>query len=251
MIRSLKGLLGNQVQAADGDIGKVEDFYFDDDKWSIRYLAVDSQDWITDRQLLFSPRVFGEIGTQDGVFPLSLSRERILNSPVIRRDQEINRQQEMELHSYYQWPFYWTPGDAGGIGPGSLAAYPLVELAEEMAQNESPSMKEDSHLKSLKKFIGFTIQARDGSIGGVSDMLVEDETWELLYLIVDTSSWLTGRKVLVSPNWVERIDWKGSSVQIDLNRETIRNSPEYDPSVPLVEDYETQLYKYYGRERKR
>ena len=250
MIRSLKDLFGFSVRATDGGIGKVEDFLFDEDEWSVRYLAVDSQPWITERQLLFSPRVFGLLGDQD-VFPLTLDRYRILNSPVIRRDQAINRQHEVELHNYYQWPLYWTPGDAGGIGPGSLAALPLVDLAEQMAQNESPSLQEDPHLHSLKKFNGFTIQARDGSIGSVFDVLIEDETWNILYIIVDAGDWLTDRKVLISPNWVEHVAWKDAAVQIDLNRDTIRHSPVYDPALPLTEDYETRLYSYYDREIKR
>jgi hypothetical protein len=74
----------------------------------------------------------------------------------------------------------------------------------------------------------FSIHARDGSIGKVVDLLVEDEGWRIYFLIVDTGSWLPGRKVLVSPSWIQNVDWSASHVDIDLNKETIRNSPEYD-----------------------
>ena len=251
MIRSLKELENRTVQATDGQVGEVEDFYFDDDNWAVRYLAVDSKDWLGGQRLLFSPRAFGKLEAAGESLQVQVDRETIRSSPRFERNQPLRREQEIELHEYYQWPFYWTPGDAGGLGPGSIAAYPLVELADEMMENSAAAPLDHHALHSARDFIGFSIHARDGSIGRVEDLIAEDEGWNILYMIVDTGGWLPGRKVLVSPNWVQEIDWPASQVQVDLSQETIRNSPEYDPSVPLDQEYETRLNRHYGKKRER
>ena len=246
MIYSLKELQNWAVQAIDGTVGRVEDFYFDDEDWIVRYLSVDSQDWLDRRRLLFSTRALSELYARGRAILVQADRETIRNSQRFEQKQPLGREQEIELHEYYRWPFYWTPGDSGGLGPGSIAAYPLVELAEEMMEKGGEPPLEHHTLHSFRQFSGFAIQARDGSIGKIDDLLVEDEDWNIYYLIVDTGSWLPGRKVLVSPSWIQKVNWAASQVDIDLNQETIRNSPEYDPSVPLDEDYDARLKSYYG-----
>jgi hypothetical protein len=251
VIFSLKEFQNRAVQAFDGPVGRVEDFYFDDENWAVRYLAVDSQDWLNGRRLLFSTRALGALDATVQAFQIQADRETIRNSPRFEQNHPFGREQEIELHDYYRWPFYWTPGDSGGLGPGSLAAYPLVELAEEMMETGVEQPLDHHTLHSFRQFSSFAIQARDGSIGKIDDLLVEDQDWNIYYLIVDTGSWLPGRKVLVSPNWIQKIDWSASQLDVDLNQETIRNSPEYNPSIPLDDDYDTRLKSYYGKERQR
>ncbi|MFW6181791.1 MAG: PRC-barrel domain-containing protein, partial [Spirochaetota bacterium] len=94
---------------------------------------------------------------------------------------------------------------------------------------------------------GYAVHARDGDIGEVEDFIVDDDTWRIMYLVVDTRKLLPGRKVLVARLWVNRVDWLQSLVHADLTREEIRNSPPYDPSAPVNREYEHVLYDFYGR----
>jgi hypothetical protein len=105
----------------------------------------------------------------------------------------------------------------------------------------------DSHLRSSKEVLGYHIRASDGEIGHIEDFIAEDDTWFIRYIVVDTRNWLPGRKVLISPQWVEKISWAVHKVHIDLLRDNIKNSPEYDPGQPVNREYETMLYDYYGR----
>ena len=107
----------------------------------------------------------------------------------------------------------------------------------------------DLPLRSSQSVIGAYIQARDGDIGHVEDFIVDDETWVIQYLVVDTRNWLPGKKVLIAPAWIEEIEWPDGKVYIDLNRETIKRSPAYDPSVSLERSYEEKLYDYYDRRK--
>lgn len=251
MLRSLKELKGYALQASDGEIGQVSDIYFDDEEWTIRYLVADTGTWLPGRQVLINRLVLGQPDWEARAFPVDLTTEQIKNSPDIDLAKPVSRQEEIELVQHYQWPLYWTM-------PGGVYHLPMppTTMAEEMLtgeesdQDTTPAGKEeieDPHLRSFWEVLGYQIQARDGKIGHVEDFIVDDEVWIVRYLIIDTKSWWAGKKVLIAPQWIENFDWQRANVQVDLHKETIENSPEFDPSLPINREYEVRLYDYYGR----
>jgi hypothetical protein len=94
---------------------------------------------------------------------------------------------------------------------------------------------------------GYHVEAEDGEIGHVEDFVIDEETWEIRYLIVNTSNWWAGKKVLISPLWIERVSWTERKVVTDLTREAIKRSPEFTDQSLLTRDYETGLYGHYNR----
>lgn len=239
MIRGLKTLIDVPVMAEDGELGAIQELYFDADSWVLRYVAIDLDD---NSSVLLSPLAFTRIENNDAGYKVNLTRDIVINSPRFDLSQPVTRVQEADLHNYFSWPFYWL---AGG-----LASYPLVELAAEMKENDSAGMEEDQnteHLRRISLILGSHIQARDGEIGSIDDMLVDDEVWNILYLVVDTGAWLPGKKVLLSPSWVSEVDWATGEITMDLNKSTIENSPEYDPDVPIDEDFNRRLEEHYRR----
>jgi hypothetical protein len=237
MIRGLKNLMDVPVMAEDGELGGIHELYFDADMWVLRYIAIELDD---NNSVLLSPLAFTRMEKDAAGYKVNLTREVVLNSPQFDLTQPVTRVQETDLHNYFSWPFYWL---AGG-----LASYPLIELASEMKENESAGMEDDpnaEHLRRLSLILGSHIQARNGEIGSVEDMLVDEESWNILYLIVDTGAWMPGRIVLLSPSWVEDVDWATGEITMDLNKETIEKSPEYDPDVPIDEDFDKRLREHY------
>lgn len=248
MLRSVKELLGYKLEAADGSLGKVRDFYFDDESWTIRYLVADTRRWLSGRLVLISPGSLGYPKWASRFFPVSLTREQIESSPEISHDQPVSRQQESRLSRYYGWPIYWGAGLTYGAPP--MAASALAEaVREEAGTGEEAGQEEgDRHLRSMREVTGYKIQAQDGEIGHVQDFIVDDESWILRYLAVDTRNWLPGgKKVLLSPGWAERIDWGEEKVIVDLKQDTVEQGPEYNPADPVNREVETHLYDYYGR----
>jgi sporulation protein YlmC with PRC-barrel domain len=236
MFRSVKELKGYSILATDGEIGRVSDFYFDALAWTIRYLVVDTGAWLAERRVLLSPTVLHQPDWETHKFPVALSQEQIKNSPDIMTDKPVSRQQETELYNYYNWSPYWESGvllplGAGGLAP--IAPTPTTpppglneeQLAEEAGLAEASG---DPHLHSANTVIGYYIQARDNDIGHIDDFIIDDETWAIQYMIVETSNWLPGKKVQITPNWVKTISWTEKAVHVDLQRETIENSPEYE-----------------------
>ena len=107
---------------------------------------------------------------------------------------------------------------------------------------------EDPHLRSTADVTRHDIQAQDGEIGHVGDFVIDDETWAIRYLIVDTRNWWPGKKVLISTQWVERISWTESKVFINLTRDAIKRAPEYTEGALITRDHEIKLHRHYDRE---
>jgi hypothetical protein len=191
--------------------------------------------------VLISPIALIKIDSHRKIIPVSLTRDQVKNSPDLG-SRDFSRDKESAYFDYYGWPYYWVGGDVWGaeISPGGLAA--AQKMVTERVQEEAP----DTTLRSAGEMTGYYIEATDGAIGHVEDLVVDDETWELRYLIVDTQNWLPGKKVLVSPEWIDHISWEDAKVYLDLSRQAIQSSPEYDPAL-LDRTYEERLYEHYDR----
>ena len=102
-------------------------------------------------------------------------------------------------------------------------------------------------LHKVKTLKGYTLDSLDGEIGKVKEFYFDDQHWAIRYLIIDTKNWWPGKKVLVSPQWIERVSWSESKVFVNLSSETIKQSPEYTEASLLTRDYETGLHRHYNR----
>jgi len=240
MLRSIKALNDYHVSAVDGEVGKVIDFYFDDDDWAVRYLVVDTSGfWEASHKVLISPNAFGRADWQSERIGLTITRDKVKNSPSVDLAKPVSRQYEREYFRYYNWQNYWEYGIGEPIPPA--AAFAVETDGPDDAENGDP------HLHSAHDVAGYAIHGSDAEIGQVQDFIIEDDTWEIRYLVVDTSKWWFGKSVLVAPRWIERIDWSNKGVYVNLPREVIKNSPEWKPEEAVNREYETRLYDYYGR----
>jgi hypothetical protein len=250
MLRSLKELYGYQVRGTDGDIGKVHDFFFDDAIWTVRYLVVETGNWLSKRRVLLSTFPLGKPQWEKQLFPVLLGRQQVRESPDIDARKPVSRKMEEALHSHYGWTAYWRSATPlGGLGAVAVAQMLSGEAQRRHDRKKaSPEQRQqDWHLRSTREVLGYHIQARDGDIGHVHDFVADDLNWPIRYLVVDTGNWLPGRKVLVAPAWLEAVAWVSKTVHIDLPRDVIKGSPQFDPSVPVNREYEVRLYDYYGR----
>ena len=248
MLRSLEDLHGYTIHATDGDIGTVHAFFFDDKTWAMRYLVVDTGTWLPDRQVLISPIALGQPDWEGQFFPVKLTAEQVRNSPDIDTEQTVSRLHEIELHKHYPWTHYWAGGLwAGGIGTTGMmvgGAEPVEEHLEEDPEGAGPEKK--SHLRSFDNLRGYMIHETDGHIGEVADLIVDDASWKIDFLVVDTGTWLPGKKVLLAPHLITDLDWMTSMVTVNASKDKIKHSPEYDQNNLVTEEYQKKLNEYYG-----
>lgn len=249
MLRSVKELAGFNIMATDGEIGEVSEFYFDDETWTIRYLIADTGNWLMSRLVLISPEALGQPNWEKKEFPVKLTKKQVEDSPEISRDKPVSKQQEFDLTNYYGWPYYWT-GMSGGL-PGAIPYPGALEAGiSRDLESDSEEKKGDPHLRSTKEIEGYTISATDAEIGHVEDFIIDDESWSIRYMIINTNKWLPGgRNVIIAIPWIKDIDWLESKVGIDLDAESIKQSPEYDSESLFNRQNETKLFEHYNRKK--
>lgn len=251
MLRSVNSVVGYAIRATDGDLGKVDGFFFDDETWTIRYLVVNTGSWLAGRRVLLAPVALGKADWESRTFRVNLTMEQVRSSPEIDTAKPVSREHEEQLYGHYAWPMYWGSGMSSGFMflPSTSPIMFDADRHIEVERDESEPEPEASHLRSTHGVAGYHIAAVDGDVGHVADYIIDDQTWLVRFLVVDTHNWLPGRKVLIAPQWVESMEGREAEVIVDLTREAIKSSPEYDPTEPVNTDYEGRLYDYYGRPR--
>jgi hypothetical protein len=242
MLNKAKTLYGYKLNCLDGEIGQIDEFYFDDQFWTIRYLVANAGSWLTGRQVLISPYALVAVNKERQDIAITLTKKQIEESPSLSSHKPVSKQFETDYYAYYGWPYY-------GSGPYMWGYYPNIE--RDLENRPAPSREEkswDPHLRSTQAVTGYHIHALDGEIGHVEDFIIDDETWAIRYLVIDTKNWWPGKKVLISPAWIERISWSESEVYINLSRDRIQQSPEYTEETLLDRAYEIKLHRHYERE---
>ena len=244
-------LKGYALEASDCRIGTVKTFLFDDTTWKIRWLVVDTGHWLTGRQVLVHPSAIGLPDHERQRLPVTLTKAQVEASPDIQQDQPVTMQMQSHLYGYYGWDPYWGPDYYGGglTGPGT-SGIGMPFFGQGAAVNTDMLQRGtedgDPHLRSMTAVRGYQIHATDGAIGHVENFLVDDVSWAIRYLIVDTRNWWPGAHVLISPYAVASIDWSQNQVRLNVSRETVKASPPWDPVTIVEQMYEQRLHQHYG-----
>jgi sporulation protein YlmC with PRC-barrel domain len=256
MLRNASAINGYAIAASDGRLGTVSDFLFDDASWLVRWLVVDTGKWLSGRKVLLPPSVLGHPDAQKKEFPVRLTMQQVKSSPDIDTDRPVSRQIETDIYDYYGWRPYWGSGYyvgafgyMGGLGYGGRPMVPSpspgrIRRAEDIAAAQHSD--DDPHLRSIETVSAYHIHASDGEIGHVEDLLLEDADWSIHYLVVDTKNWWPGKTVLISPRLVRGIDWTDNLVNLNVDRQRVKDSPTYDPTTTVDRAYENHFHNYYA-----
>jgi hypothetical protein len=239
MLMNATQLEGFVIRATDGEIGHVEQLYFDDETWAIRYLTVKTGGWLEGREVLISPVSVIATDWQGKHIDVLLTKAQVEASPNIDTHRPVSRQDEAAYLGYYGYPYYW------GFYPMGLAE-PAGNFQSELLADRIRRESTDSHLRCIEAVTGYRIEASDGEIGHVDGFVLGDETWAIRYMEVATRNWLPGKKVLVAPSWIQRVSWSDSTVFVGLSCKAIQTAPEFDKAAPITRDYEDRLYAHYG-----
>jgi sporulation protein YlmC with PRC-barrel domain len=245
------------IHASDGNIGHVKDFTFDDKAWVIRYLVVDADTWSGNRKVLISPIGVRAPNWGEKTIPVAITKEQVKNSPVYDEHKPLTKQHEVEYLGYYNYPYYWGgpslwgddlyPGRFG-VGSGSFNAPPFVLRPSEREPAEMEAEPHAPHeLRSGRGLIGARIVGSDGDIGLVRDLLIEEGSWAIRYLAVDTGDWWHAQQILIAPQWIGEVNWPDTIISINMSRQDAKDAPYYDPSVKIDRELEAELHEHYGQ----
>ena len=219
MLRSLRQLYGKKLGASDGDIGHVKDFYFNDQQWAIRYVVADTGSWLSGRLVLIPPHAFGNLPQDADCLPVNLTRQQIENSPAIESHKPVS----------LQYQAYWDGCETWGAG-----GFPEAPPPPPLMPSEPGS--DDLHLQSTQALNGYPIKTCEGAIGHVIDFIMDDKSWAICHLVVETGHWYSHKEIVISPKHIDRISYEESKVFVNVTKEAILEAPQYHVS-PLGEAY--------------
>jgi hypothetical protein len=235
MLRSIKQLYGNSLGASDGEIGRVKDFYFDDQNWAIRYLVADTGTWLPKRQVLLSPYSLGRLDQNEKILHVNLTRKQIEASPSIDLHKPVSRQYEEEYYRYFGWPYYWQGEQLWGLN-----GMPVLEGPVKPRPRRSPPPnvtlpgRADVHLRSTQAVTGYQLRTQaDGVMGYVCDFMMDAGSWAIGQLVIRTGHRLSGKEMLIPTKDVDRISYEESTVFATLTPEAITpvSGPDLAPPV--------------------
>jgi len=233
MLHLAHKVIGASVRGVDGDVGTLGDFHFEENRWTVRYLLVDTGTWFSGKRVLISPMSVPDGWGRQGV-RLSLTKDQVWNSPEISEG-ELSREGEIQVLTYYGYPDYWGAASVWGNFDSPTALLAQATVVKAPATQKYGIDPEARHLRSVKKSTGYHLHARDGEIGHVDDFLIGQESWRIRYLLIDTSNWIGGRSVIVSPEAVERIDKDSGLLYVAADRKAIEQAPELDSIQSALE----------------
>lgn len=242
MLRSIKEIIGYSVKAKDENVGKVVNFYFDDQKWKVRYLIVDMGTWMLGKEVLISPAGFyDKPDWKNKTFSVVFqNKEQVEQCPDVDTTKPVSRQKEIEYLSYFGWPEYWDLEGDYMLTPKTVPPKAMVKTKKE----------EEMRIRSIKEVLGYSIHAKDGRIGHIDDFIVDDKEWDIRFIVVSTRNIIPGKKVLVPVVFAEKILWEKGEIYFDLIKTAIENSQEYNSSALVNSEDEAKVYDYYRRPKK-
>lgn len=243
MLNSLKNIQGYDIQASDGPIGHVKDFYFDDHSWTLRYVVADTGNWLPGRLVLLSPESLEAIDADEKNVGFDLTTEQIESSPTIETDAPVSREHEAQLARHYGWPTYWSPMAFPAVGYAPIGVAPRAEApAQDQTYQSEPR---GPRLRSFDEVRGYGIGATDDEFGRLEDLLVEIETHRLRYMVVDTRKWLPGKTVLAGVHWIREIDWMSRQILVSVTKDQVKDAPSYDEAEAITREVEVELHEHY------
>ena len=249
MLMDAANFKGFTIAATDGSVGAVTDFLFDDVSWAIRWIVVDTGNWLSGRNLLMPVSVLGQPDPVARSFPVALSMAKVEASPGLDAHQPVSRQHEAHLYGFYGTSPYWANGLAP-VGPTSWSAglsqsHPAVAKSDQDALLVARHQNHDPHLRSIQAVTGYFLQAKDGSVGHVEGFLIDAQDWTIHFLRVDTKNWWPGKHVLIPPRAAKTIQWAQRVIHLDTDRQTVMDSPAYARSVTLDAAFQARLARHY------
>lgn len=249
MLVVVSALKGYAIEASDGCLGTVSDFLFDDKTWKMRWLVVDVGSWLIGRTVLIHPSAITTADHEGRKFAVKLTKAQVEGSPDTAQDLPVSRQVEFNLNSYYGWDPLWAGNSyfGGGAMASPLLSPPLFGSYLGQANGIGAGADEgDPHLRSVAAVDGYHLHASDGDIGHLENLMVEDSTWIIHYLIVDTRNWWPGQHVLLSPHAVEDISYLDQKIRLNVSCDQVKGSPPWGTETLIDRSYERALQEYYA-----
>jgi hypothetical protein len=237
MLVNINNLINLKVTASNDPVGRVNDFYFSDLDWNISYAEVKPKLLVL-KNILANNMKFGQPNLDHKLLPILISKDKVAQQPTADSVKTLSDQKENHQAAFATWPLNLSNLNALDISEAQ-------KLADIMVRDKK-DLKTDSHLRSFKEIKGYYIKTPTGSFGHLKSLILETEIWKIKYLLIQKRRLVRpNKKILVSPANVVDIKWEDNSIYIDLSKNIIRESPEYEDIKSISDNFEKKLIRHY------
>jgi hypothetical protein len=232
-LRSVKQFHGFRLETLDGNAGSVKETLFDEEAWVIRYLVLETGDWLDNNEILIAPMPLVRLDWDKRTVYADFTSAQLRANPGIGVTQPILHTNEAEFLDHYGYTHYWTglrsvpPAAASDTTADAVPQAPADASASERDAAERDLAQVASSLHSSAETIGCAIRTSDGTDGQVEDLQFDDASWDIAFFVIDPHDWSPERSVLVSPSHIERINWEEGQVALTMTRAELERCPKY------------------------
>lgn len=207
----LSDIWSYRVHARDGTLGAVTDLYFDDVYWQIRYLVVTGGSAkAARRKWLLAPETISRTDRECGLISMALRQAEVHGSPAVAAERTLPRQEESRLRTHYGLADYWPAQPAPGV--------------------VAPSPPGDGHqLHSLGAILGYRVCAGPDDIGCLSDLVIDDHSWEIESIEVEANPWLPTKRFWVQPAYIQQVRGSRQQIALTIPREAVLRGLTSEP----------------------
>ncbi len=244
MLRKANDLRHCGIVTRDGMAGEIEDFYFDDVGWKIRYFVITTHVWGTRQLLLVPPASMHEKDAEPRHFAADLSSAEVLASPMAEADPPVYVQRETQRERAETLLPLFGVEFTRSLTEAERDFY-AAEAAIRAGRSGEYRSLPDPHLRSINHVLGYRAAATDGVAGRITEFLLDSRTWNIAYAVVEPFPIGSGRQVLIGPECLARISWRDGLVFLALSRDAVASAPQYDPARPLTLDYAERIHEAY------
>ncbi len=241
MLFNANNLVGCEILSVDGSAGSVKDILFDNTNWTCRYLVVETSSWFAGRTVVLSFEEIEDINEANRQIKVRVTKQALEQYPDESTRNSISMEAEIIIGKYWMW----TTGSVNRISR-SMGR----DIAQEASLLEKQTAEKmvGSHLRSFREVKGYHIEAPDGDIGHLYELILSNNDWKVCYLVVNTGSWFFDRTLLVPSTSLDTIRWADRKVHVSIIRDTIKNCPVYDAQTEITREYEQLVHDYYGQQ---
>lgn len=221
MLWKTSDLNGLTISASDGEIGSVSDILFDDRSWAIQWLVVDTGRWLPGAKVVLPPTAFKPLEAKSKSLSTSLTLAQVEQAPGLDTHPPVSRQKRQASMSSYEFEAYRIV--PFGMPPVTPVVADVADTA--LAQNHTQYGTEtsgDPHLRSAREVVGYHLNADDGEIGKVDDLIADTGDWHIRFIVVETGSWWHGQKVTLKSAHAASIHWAARKLDVKLTREEVK-----------------------------
>ncbi|WP_332697414.1 PRC-barrel domain-containing protein [Halalkalibacter lacteus] len=227
----------------DGELGSIDDFYFEASNLMIRYFAINTRKWFFGGTGLLSPKAFAAINIPEQMIEVTITKEQLKNSPKLSDHSPLSLAYEKKLNHYYGWSLYWKDQIAPPIEGENLSGSPMNGVFTSADdQQELVQLNQTHHvLRTSSELIGCKVYAKNKEVGKITDLVIDHQSWDIRFLEIDIGGFLSKQVVPLSTNWISEINWIDGVVLMNKDKQEVEQTLSFEGSYLYEGDFRSHV----------